>query len=173
MTPEQRKTLRNSYKSVKFSDIMDFFESLPRDMLFAMRVGNLVRGIHKDLGGDIFTRFFIQARYAVKGCFSIPMAEREALLFERVEHLRRVGLLSKPVSSPLVVPPVLAQKLSWTDNDSVYMNSYVGLSLFAPFTLVRDILGIRRVVLFLRDYVTVSLRLWIGYWVMNLINRVK
>ncbi|KAJ3190568.1 hypothetical protein HK101_008590, partial [Irineochytrium annulatum] len=46
---EERKKIRSNFKSLTFSDLMGFLENLPRDMLFAFRVANLVRGIHREL----------------------------------------------------------------------------------------------------------------------------
>ncbi|KAI8846281.1 hypothetical protein BC829DRAFT_398855 [Chytridium lagenaria] len=35
--------------NITFADLMTFLKDLPRDMLFAFRVGNLIRGIHREL----------------------------------------------------------------------------------------------------------------------------
>ncbi|KAJ3206905.1 hypothetical protein HDU67_007876, partial [Dinochytrium kinnereticum] len=49
ISQEERARIRQSFKDVTFSDVMVFLEDLPRDMLFAFRVGNLIRGIHREL----------------------------------------------------------------------------------------------------------------------------
>ncbi|KAJ3082250.1 hypothetical protein HK102_001835, partial [Quaeritorhiza haematococci] len=83
LSPADRARVRQELKQdATASYILSFFESLPRDMLFALRVGNLVRGTHRALSGDDAPpeRFRIFAGYAVKGAYTILTSEREATL---------------------------------------------------------------------------------------------
>ncbi|KAJ1553791.1 hypothetical protein HK405_006878, partial [Cladochytrium tenue] len=76
LTPAERARARASMSRVRREDVLAFFENLPRDMLFAVRVGNLVRAIHKDLGGADADRLWINAANAVKGARCAAAADR-------------------------------------------------------------------------------------------------
>ncbi|KAJ3116102.1 hypothetical protein HDU96_010396 [Phlyctochytrium bullatum] len=54
ITKEERDKIRQSFQGVTIADVMSFLEDLPRDMLFAFRVGNLIRGVHRELFLDHF-----------------------------------------------------------------------------------------------------------------------
>jgi aarF domain-containing kinase len=48
----ERQALRDRYSGVASAAYVNsFLESLPRDMLFVLRTGDLVRGLNKALGG--------------------------------------------------------------------------------------------------------------------------
>lgn len=49
LSAADRARVKESLSGVGVGDVLEFLEALPRDMLFAMRVGNLVRGIHREL----------------------------------------------------------------------------------------------------------------------------
>jgi len=64
----ERQKLKDMYKGLINSELINsFLESLPRDMLFVMRTGDLVRGINKDLGGTTSKRLICFGEAAIKG----------------------------------------------------------------------------------------------------------
>lgn len=64
---EDRKRLREQLTRYTPRDWNTFAESLPRDMLYAMRVNDLVRAANKDLGGTTRDRLKIMGDCAVRG----------------------------------------------------------------------------------------------------------
>ncbi|KAI9322032.1 ABC1 family-domain-containing protein [Zopfochytrium polystomum] len=93
MTHAERARLHASMRSFSANDFVSFLESLPRDMLFAVRIGNLVQGIHRELGGANVERFWLNAAYAVKGTWCVGTDERERTVAEavRAAHLSELG----------------------------------------------------------------------------------
>ncbi|KAH7461464.1 Secreted RxLR effector protein 27 [Phytophthora ramorum] len=67
MSESERKKLSEDLKSMRVSNISDFLEQLPRDMLFVFRTNNMIRSLNKDLGGTTRERFSIMGNYAVSG----------------------------------------------------------------------------------------------------------
>ncbi|CAI5743522.1 unnamed protein product [Peronospora destructor] len=78
MSESERNKLSDAFKSVRFSNVTDFLEQLPRDMLFVFRTNNMIRGLNKDLGGTTRERFSIMGNYAVSGHFAFHSASAEA-----------------------------------------------------------------------------------------------
>ncbi|ETW08546.1 Atypical/ABC1 protein kinase [Aphanomyces invadans] len=52
MSAEEKQALRQDLKSLQGTNVNEFFEHLPRDMLFVFRSTNLTRSLNKDLGGN-------------------------------------------------------------------------------------------------------------------------
>lgn len=67
MSPAEREELTKDLGSIRFSNVSDFLEQLPRDMLFVFRTNNMIRALNKDLGSTTRERFSIMGNYAVKG----------------------------------------------------------------------------------------------------------
>ncbi|ETW08547.1 Atypical/ABC1 protein kinase, variant [Aphanomyces invadans] len=67
MSAEEKQALRQDLKSLQGTNVNEFFEHLPRDMLFVFRSTNLTRSLNKDLGGNSRQRFQIFGMYALKG----------------------------------------------------------------------------------------------------------
>eukprot|EP00299_Pterocystis_sp_00344_P019865 c9821_g1_i1.p1 GENE.c9821_g1_i1~~c9821_g1_i1.p1 ORF type:complete len:549 (-),score=99.49 c9821_g1_i1:133-1779(-) len=67
ITREKRLELAREVGHQSFSDVTNFLEALPRDLLFIFRALNLVRVTHDSLGGSRKERFKSHARHAVKG----------------------------------------------------------------------------------------------------------
>ncbi|CAK4078203.1 unnamed protein product [Aphanomyces euteiches] len=67
MSAEDKQALREDFKKLQGSDVNEFFEHLPRDMLFVFRSTNLTRSLNKELGGNSRQRFQIFGKYALKG----------------------------------------------------------------------------------------------------------
>lgn len=65
MSQSEREKLSENLKSLRFSNVTDFLEQLPRDMLFVFRTNNMIRALNKDLGGTTRERFSIMGNYAV------------------------------------------------------------------------------------------------------------
>ncbi|RLN98417.1 hypothetical protein BBJ28_00013772 [Nothophytophthora sp. Chile5] len=55
MSEDERQKLGEDLGKMRFSNVADFLEQLPRDMLFVFRTNNMIRALNKDLGGT--TRF--------------------------------------------------------------------------------------------------------------------
>ena len=55
------------YGGLTVSDVNEFLERLPRDMLFVMRTWSLVRNLNSDLGGTSTQRFLVIAEHAAAG----------------------------------------------------------------------------------------------------------
>ncbi|KAI9912083.1 hypothetical protein PsorP6_009535 [Peronosclerospora sorghi] len=67
MTDSERKKLNEDLRRLRFSNLTDFLEQLPPDMLFVFRTNNMIRALNKDLGGTTRERFSIMGNYAVSG----------------------------------------------------------------------------------------------------------
>ncbi|CAH0517439.1 unnamed protein product [Peronospora belbahrii] len=78
MSEPERNRLYDDFKSVRFSNVTDFLEHLPRDMLFIFRTNNMIRALNKDLGGTTRERFSIMGSYAVSGHSAFHFASAEA-----------------------------------------------------------------------------------------------
>jgi len=55
LTPQQEMS------TLTLSDMLDFMESAPRDLMLIMRTTNLLRSINRDLGGTSFHRMAVRA----------------------------------------------------------------------------------------------------------------
>ncbi|RLN47085.1 hypothetical protein BBJ29_002501 [Phytophthora kernoviae] len=51
MSESERKEMKEDLSGIRFSNVSDFLEQLPRDMLFVFRTNNMIRALNKDLGG--------------------------------------------------------------------------------------------------------------------------
>ncbi|KJE92451.1 ABC1 family protein [Capsaspora owczarzaki ATCC 30864] len=69
MSADERRELRQKLSGLTFTNVVEFFETLPRDMLLVMRTNNLVRSINQDLGGSSLERFSILARSGMVGLY--------------------------------------------------------------------------------------------------------
>lgn len=67
MSESERQKLSEDFKKLHFSNVTDFLQQLPRDMLFVLRTNNMIRAINKDLGGTTRERFSIMGKCAVAG----------------------------------------------------------------------------------------------------------
>ncbi|ETI48536.1 Atypical/ABC1 protein kinase [Phytophthora nicotianae P10297] len=67
MSESERLKLSEDLKNMRFSNVTDFLEQLPRDMLFVFRTNNMIRALNKDLGGTTRERFSIMGNFAVSG----------------------------------------------------------------------------------------------------------
>ncbi|KAG2760541.1 hypothetical protein JG687_00009597 [Phytophthora cactorum] len=67
MSESERQKLSEELKNLRFSNVTDFLEQLPRDMLFVFRTNNMLRALNKDLGGTTRERFTIMGDFAVSG----------------------------------------------------------------------------------------------------------
>ncbi|OQR81856.1 glycoside hydrolase [Thraustotheca clavata] len=67
ISKEDREAIMKDLKSFERSNVNEFLETLPRDMLFVLRSTNLTRSLNKDLGGTSRLRFHVFGKYAVKG----------------------------------------------------------------------------------------------------------
>ncbi|TPX30496.1 hypothetical protein SmJEL517_g05954 [Synchytrium microbalum] len=138
MSSEERKRVREGFKKLKMGDVFQFLEDLPRDMLFSIRVLNLVRSLHRDLVGETSPRdrFAIFARYAVKGAYVTSFNEREAEAKRMLDERHKGG--------------------------RVEVALYGGLSFRRPRTLVEttpDSIVTR--IAFIRDFAYLQLNLWL------------
>ncbi|KAG9295937.1 hypothetical protein G9A89_006676 [Geosiphon pyriformis] len=88
MSPEERAIVHHQLKNVKLSDLLDFLERLPRDMLLVFRTINLLRGIHKQLGGTPMEVFSLNAKYATRG-FWCETREEKRLRSRKENELRK------------------------------------------------------------------------------------
>jgi aarF domain-containing kinase len=66
----ERRRLRQKYGKLGAKDVNAFLESLPRDMLFAMRMWALVRSLNRALGGTTRQRLLVVAEHAAAGAYS-------------------------------------------------------------------------------------------------------
>ncbi|KAI9329584.1 ABC1 family-domain-containing protein [Zopfochytrium polystomum] len=148
MTHAERTRLRASMRSFSANDFMSFLESLPRDMLFAVRVGNLVRGIHRELGGANVERFWVNAAYAVKGTWCVGMDERERTVAEavRAAHLREQG---RSDGGKVDRQPMSAR---WSAR---------GLTVWTPLSLMDGLYGWSARIGFLRDVAWLGVKQWV------------
>nr|KAJ3417766.1 hypothetical protein HK105_000816 [Polyrhizophydium stewartii] len=86
VSKEDRARLRQQFKDTTLAQVLVFLESLPREILLASRVSNLIRGIHQELGGENIERFSDNATYAILGSyFSTSKPVRDALTAERLD----------------------------------------------------------------------------------------
>ncbi|GLE09908.1 hypothetical protein PINS_up021847 [Pythium insidiosum] len=67
LNEDERQALIQDLKRLQFSDVTDFLQQLPRDMLFVFRTNNMIRSLNKDLGGSTRDRFATMGKYAVAG----------------------------------------------------------------------------------------------------------
>ncbi|CAG8642647.1 10846_t:CDS:2, partial [Cetraspora pellucida] len=88
MSPEERAIVQDQLKNIKLSDFFDFLESLPRDMLLVFRTINIVRGIHRELGGNPIESFKMNAQFAIRGLWCETRIEEK----RRVTHSKELGL---------------------------------------------------------------------------------
>ncbi|RHZ21818.1 hypothetical protein DYB26_011105 [Aphanomyces astaci] len=52
MSADEKLALRRDLKALQGTNVNEFFEHLPRDMLFVFRSTNLTRSLNKELGGN-------------------------------------------------------------------------------------------------------------------------
>ncbi|KAG7391065.1 hypothetical protein PHYPSEUDO_005832 [Phytophthora pseudosyringae] len=78
MCESERQKLSEDLSNMRFSNVTDFLEQLPRDMLFVFRTNNMIRALNKDLGGTTRERFSIMGNYAVAGHSAFYSAAAEA-----------------------------------------------------------------------------------------------
>ncbi|CAG8523518.1 1073_t:CDS:2 [Paraglomus brasilianum] len=88
MPDEERAMVHDQLKSVTLNDFLIFLESLPRDMLLVFRTINLLRGIHRELGGNSIESFKINARYATRGFWCETREEEK----QRIQKAKARGL---------------------------------------------------------------------------------
>lgn len=70
ITESERQALRQKYKAIATPEELNrFLESLPRDMLFTLRSGDLVRGLNKELGGTSKMRLETLGEAAIRGLY--------------------------------------------------------------------------------------------------------
>ncbi|KAJ3102039.1 hypothetical protein HDU97_000894 [Phlyctochytrium planicorne] len=224
ITKEERDKIRSSFRDVTFADVMGFLEDLPRDMLFAFRVGNLVRGIHRELFLDALLfpsafgpedaeataerdrirkemrsrirddpvirsevsranaeRLAIHARYAIKGRYSIRMFEREVKVKNVTDVIERMGRLRgrwvgpprKPSGKTLDEAEEevegAGQTAKRTRRKILSGSNYVGLTLFRPGTLLREVNGWLAKWAVLGDFFNLEVRLWGMRWAMEIV----
>ncbi|KAF0719152.1 Aste57867_1242 [Aphanomyces stellatus] len=81
MSAADKKALRDDLKALQGSNVNEFFEHLPRDMLFIFRSTNLTRSLNKELGGNSRQRFQIFGKYALKGLVQDHAANGESLTY--------------------------------------------------------------------------------------------
>ncbi|RIB12271.1 ABC1 family-domain-containing protein [Gigaspora rosea] len=86
LTPEERAIIHDQLKHIKLSDFFDFLESLPRDMLLVLRTINIVRGIHRELGGKPIESFRMNAQYAIRGLWCETRNEEKRRIRYSKEH---------------------------------------------------------------------------------------
>lgn len=67
MSEQERQKLSEDLKNLRFSNVTEFLEQLPRDMLFVLRTNNMIRALNKDLGGTKRERFSIMGNSAIRG----------------------------------------------------------------------------------------------------------
>ncbi|KAJ0409511.1 hypothetical protein ATCC90586_009051 [Pythium insidiosum] len=67
LNDDERQALIQNLKQLQFSDVTDFLQQLPRDMLFVFRTNNMIRSLNKELGGSTRDRFATMGKYAVAG----------------------------------------------------------------------------------------------------------
>ncbi|CAG8649224.1 14407_t:CDS:2, partial [Acaulospora morrowiae] len=84
MSPEEKALVHEQLKKITLNDFFDFLESLPRDMLLVLRTINLVRGIHRELGGNSMESFKTNARFAVRGVWCETREEEK----QRIEKAK-------------------------------------------------------------------------------------
>ncbi|KAJ3331926.1 hypothetical protein HDU76_001816 [Blyttiomyces sp. JEL0837] len=168
MTKADRKKVRESLGDVTFANLMDFLESLPRDMLFAQRVSNMIRGLHRQLGGANAERLMIHAIYAVKGSWCKGILEREAEVLTRVEVKEAVASRLKgprvgPPAAGILEPDIALPKAVVKAERRVegVWNGYIGMSIWRPWQgLFDDVDGFGRKFMFFKDYLVVLVRFW-------------
>ena len=83
----ERKQIREQFKDINVPQVVAFLESLPREILLASRINNLVRGIYQELGGSQVDRFVDNATFAILGTYTIPQVERERIVHARVQYM--------------------------------------------------------------------------------------
>ncbi|CAJ0917885.1 15152_t:CDS:10 [Entrophospora sp. SA101] len=88
MSLEEKNIVRDQLHNITLSDFFDFLEALPRDMLLVFRTINLVRGIHRQLGGSSIESFKMNAYYAIRGSWCETREEE----FSRVDHANKLGI---------------------------------------------------------------------------------
>ncbi|CAG8739412.1 17069_t:CDS:2, partial [Racocetra persica] len=88
MSPEERAMIQDQLKNIKLSDFFDFLESLPRDMLLVLRTINIVRGIHRQLGGKPMESFRMNAQFAIRGLWCETRNEEK----RRISRSKELGL---------------------------------------------------------------------------------
>ncbi|CAG8433148.1 9549_t:CDS:10 [Diversispora eburnea] len=113
MSIEEKELVHDQLKNIKLNDFFDFLESLPRDMLLVFRTINLVRGIHKELGGKSMERP-LQRWYLLGGTPNLKRTlgyiQDKILMTIRlyfaelsIRILRWWYLLSRPIESPVTL----------------------------------------------------------------------
>lgn len=125
MSQSEREKLSETLKSLRFSNVTDFLEQLPRDMLFVFRTNNMIRALNKDLGGTTRERFSIMGNYAVgahAAFYSNPAKEENTGAFVSLrywwEHLnlafrlRVVDYLMAAIQYAKSEPPAQIERVS-------------------------------------------------------------
>lgn len=102
MSIEEKEIVHDQLKNIKLNDFFDFLELLPRDMLLVFRTINLVRGIHKELGGNSMESFKMNARYAVRGVWCETQEEEK----RRIEQAQRDKKDKKVSEDMMMIGPL-------------------------------------------------------------------
>ncbi|CAG8439463.1 1326_t:CDS:2 [Ambispora leptoticha] len=88
LSPEDRAILHDQLKNVTLNDLLVFLERLPRDMLLVFRTINLLRGIHRQLGGTPMEVYSLNAEYATRG-FWCETREEKQIRIQREKEKRQ------------------------------------------------------------------------------------
>lgn len=70
------------------ADVSDFFERMPRDMLFVMRTWAYVRQLNQALGGTTRGRLKVQGEYAARGMFLAARSAGAGWVAAATSHMR-------------------------------------------------------------------------------------
>jgi hypothetical protein len=73
----------------------DFFQALPRDMLFLLKTENHVRSLNKELGGTSLDRFSINMKASIRGLRTNNSREKKgfSLTDALVDLLGYIGVM--------------------------------------------------------------------------------
>ncbi|CAG8529987.1 4566_t:CDS:2 [Ambispora gerdemannii] len=111
LSPEDRAIFYKQIKNITLNDLLNFLELLPRDMLLVFRTINLLRGIHKQLGGTSTEVFSLNAEYATRGFWCETREEEQARIHREKEKRRRkrrkaAGQPENNNDNPIEVGPI-------------------------------------------------------------------
>eukprot|EP00127_Corallochytrium_limacisporum_P004931 Clim_evm5s195 gene=Clim_evmTU5s195 len=111
-TQGDKQKIRSRFKNIQFSDVLEFLETLPRDMLLVFRTTNLIRSINKDLGMPTIDRFIVFAKMSVKGTYGYR--RRDEPIRTRRERLRLLWEMIK-IDFRFMVTKILLYIYVWTN----------------------------------------------------------
>jgi aarF domain-containing kinase len=105
VTEDERRALRDKYRKILSAESVNaFLEALPRDMLFVLRTGDLIRGLNKDLGGTSRQRLTTMGQAAIRG-LSLPNAVPNK--FVEAPHNREADFRHFLANAGIACPPEL------------------------------------------------------------------